>query len=250
MQENNYKIVSLVPSWTETLIEAGLNIVGRTRFCIHPADKIKNISAIGGTKNLKLEEILSLKPDYVILDKEENKKEMSDILRQAGIELLISHVEGLQSAADFLSMLGKRFDSIQLSDWADLYRMILSNKNQLSCEKFLSEVVLNKNSEVDINQLEYVIWKNPFMVIGQGTFISEVLSLFDIRLKRTEKYPQVSEEVLKKSYCFFSSEPYPFTRDFQQLTEEGYRGALVDGEKISWYGIRNLKFLEKCLTGL
>ena len=109
---------------------------------------------------------------------------------------------------------------------------------------------LQKNSELNsnFNLLEYVIWKNPFMVIGKGTFISEVFKLVDIDLVRHEKYPVISDDELKNKYCLFSSEPYPFAKAFAELTTQGYKGALVDGEKISWYGIRNLEFLESCLN--
>lgn len=243
MHQNQPKIISLVPSWTETLIVAGLNVVGRTRFCIHPGDLVSQIPVVGGTKNLKLDEILALKPDYVVLDKEENKKEMAEALEEAGIELLISHVESLQSAADFLELLGSKFNSDQLLRWGNEYRRLIGQK--LSRKKLMNEAILKSTSEVDFNNIEYVIWKSPFMAIGQKTFISEVLALFDIQLKRNEKYPQVSEEELKKSYCLFSTEPYPFENDFQSLTENGFRAALIDGEKISWYGVRNLKFLLK-----
>ena len=67
--------MSLVPSWTETLICAGVDVVGRTRFCIHPEGKVGSIAALGGTKNLKSQELMNLKPDLIILDQEENPKE-------------------------------------------------------------------------------------------------------------------------------------------------------------------------------
>ena len=88
------------------------------------------------------------------------------------------------------------------------------------------------------------------MVIGEGTFIADVLKHFEISLDPLgpagEKYPQVSEEALKNSFGFYSSEPYPFEKEFISLTEAGFKGAHVDGEKISWYGIRNFNFLKSC----
>ena len=89
------------------------------------------------------------------------------------------------------------------------------------------------------------------MVIASGTFISDVLTRFEIELAHLgpagEKYPKISEEELKKTFCLFSSEPYPFARDLDKLRTSGFRGVLIDGEKISWYGIRNLRFLQSCL---
>ncbi len=247
MHEKKAKIVCLVPSWTETLLEANLNVVGRTRFCIHPAEKIRSIPAVGGTKNVKIDEIIALNPDIVILDKEENKKEMADILLAQGIRILVSHVSDIDTAAEFLSVLANQFSNSALEDFADLYRIILTNKNKFSKEKFISGCVLKQNAEFNAQDLEYVIWKNPFMVIGAGTFISDVLRLTGIELNRAEKYPEISSEELKNKYCLFSSEPYPFEKDFAALTTEGFNGALVDGEKISWYGIRNIRFLQSCL---
>ncbi|MEQ1722982.1 MAG: helical backbone metal receptor [Pseudobdellovibrio sp.] len=247
MHEKNAKIVCLVPSWTETLMLAGLNVVGRTRFCIHPEDLVSKIPAVGGTKSLKLDEILALKPDFVVLDKEENKKEMADSLSAAGVNILVSHVSCLSDAADFLKHLSQKFNSQILSDFSDQYLMLLNNKNQLSREKFLAHSLIKKNSEVELDNLEYIIWKNPYMAIGEATFIADVFKLVGLKLTRLEKYPEVSEAEIKAKYCLFSSEPYPFAKDFDQLTEQGFKAALIDGEKISWYGVRNLKFLESCL---
>ena len=69
------KIISLVPSITETLFDFGLttnDVIGKTKFCIHPSDLVKNVEVIGGTKNLNIEKIRSLKPDLIIANKEEN----------------------------------------------------------------------------------------------------------------------------------------------------------------------------------
>lgn len=243
MHEKKAKIVSLVPSWTETMLIANLNVVGRTRFCIHPAEMVRGIPAVGGTKNPKIEEIVALKPDYVVLDKEENKKEMAEALQAAGIEILVSHVTGLESAAAFLDLMAEKLSSTMLADFAAEYRLVIQNRNFVLQEKFFAEVILETNSEVDLKNTEYVIWKKPFMVIGKDTFIAEVLNIGGVNLHREEKYPEVTEAELKNNFCLFSSEPYPFGNEFSELGQQGFKGALVDGEKISWYGVRNLKFL-------
>lgn len=252
MHEKKAKIVSLVPSWTETLLVANLNVVGRTRFCIHPKETVAGIPVVGGTKNPKIDEIIRLAPDFVILDKEENKKEMADVLQAAGIQLLVSHVVDLSSAADFLDILAEKFSSTMLGDFAAEYRLVVHNKNinqnQIPQGKFFAEIVLHSNSEINFENLEYVIWKNPFMVIGKDTFIAEVFRLGGVELLRAVKYPEVSEEELKSKYCLFSTEPYPFEKEFSALSEQGFKGALVDGEKVSWYGVRNLRFLLKVMS--
>jgi ABC-type Fe3+-hydroxamate transport system substrate-binding protein len=247
MHKNGQKIVSLVPSWTETLLECGFHVTGRTRFCIHPESQVKNIPVVGGTKTLKTEELLKLSPDVVILDKEENKKEMAEELWKHGIQTEVSHVENIKSAALFMQKLAQEFKSEKLAKAAEDYLILDAQK--FSKQKFIENAVINTNAEIDFDNLSYVIWKNPWMVIGEDTFIADVLQHFGIRLKVFEgasKYPQVSEEELKKTYGLYSSEPYPFEKEFVSLTAAGFKGAHVNGEKISWYGIRNLRFLESC----
>ncbi|AGH95218.1 helical backbone metal receptor [Pseudobdellovibrio exovorus] len=259
MLEKNAKILSLVPSWTETLIEAGIDVVGRTRFCIHPESKVKSIPAVGGTKNMQIDEILKLSPDLVVLDQEENKKEMAEVLTQNGIEIAVSHVTGLQEASDFLHNLGQRLQNPKLQEYAHRYRQILEKKEKINAELFWRQILiqdaelvaeLSRKSiqELQLTPIEYVIWKNPFMVIGQGTFITEVMSLVGVHLSHPQKYPQIEASALKKAMCLFSSEPFPFAKYIHQLKAEGFQGALVDGEKISWYGWRNLTFLESCFN--
>ncbi|MBC7556303.1 MAG: cobalamin-binding protein, partial [Chryseobacterium sp.] len=79
------KIISLVPSITKTLFDLGLgnhDLVGRTKFCIHPENFVKNIPIIGGTKNLNIDKIKALKPDLILANKEENVKEQVEELQQ------------------------------------------------------------------------------------------------------------------------------------------------------------------------
>lgn len=250
MHENKAKIVSLVPSWTETLIQADLNVIARTRFCIHPAEKVKNLPAVGGTKAFNLDELLALKPDYVILDKEENKKEMADALLANNIQLIVSHVSSVQSAGEFLNEIATVFQNKKLKEFTDLYADVLAQPKKLSVEKFFKNSILQSNAEIELNNLDYVIWKNPFMAIGPNTFISDVFKIFNLKLnlaeKQNQKYPEVSEQQLKQSYCLFSSEPFPFHKQVESLNEAQFKYSIIDGEKISWYGVRNLNFLLSC----
>jgi ABC-type Fe3+-citrate transport system substrate-binding protein len=249
MHEKQQKILSLVPSWTETLLECGLNVVGRTRFCIHPEGLVKNIPAVGGTKNFKMDEVLKLKPDFVILDKEENRKEMAEILQENGIQLLVSHVTSINDAISFIRETGKILDNKKLQELAESYSEISLKK--MSLKKFSESAVLSSTENIPTENLAYVIWKNPYMCISSETFIADVLLRFGLKLKDLrqdsgERYPAVQETQLKELFCLFSSEPYPFSKEFKSLIENGFRGALVDGEKISWYGIRNFRFLKEC----
>lgn len=84
-----------------------------------------------------------------------------------------------------------------------------------------------------------------FMLVSPNTFIGDMLKLFGINLQSAEvKYPEILDEELKKTFCLFSSEPFPFAKHYAELKAQGFSGVLVDGEYLSWYGIRTLKFLQ------
>ncbi len=244
VNENRAQVVSLVPSWTETLIWAGVDVIGRTRFCVHPVERVNSISALGGTKGIDLKRLIALKPDYVVLDQEENKKETADQLLQSGIKILVSHVSDFKSASAFLEQLGEELQSDRLLELSRRYLTI----PKLSQDLFLKNILIEGTwDDLKSDRIEYVIWKNPYMVIGKNTFIDEVLKKAGLFVQHNEKYPVIEEGELKQSFCFFSSEPFPFASEYAKLIRNGFKGALVDGEKISWYGIRNLNFLEGCV---
>lgn len=254
MLQNKAKIISFVPSWTETLLSCELNVVGRTRFCIHPEELVSKIPIVGGTKNLTIDEILKLKPDFVILDKEENKLEMADQLKAHGITLIVSHVISIETAANFLIEISEIFNSTNLFQLAERYQQILNRRSKLKLNRFFDNSIFSSKDvpylfeQIDLKNLTYVIWKNPYMVIGDNTFISSQFKLFNVELIKhgAEKYPIVIESDLQKYFCLFSSEPYPFEKEIANLQLKNFKMLIINGEKMSWYGIRNLLFLESC----
>ena len=232
------KVVCLVPSWTETLIEAGIDVVGRTRFCIHPADKVKNIAVVGGTKNFNLQKILQLKPDIVILDKEENTIEMANVLTEHSIRWFSTHVTNLRSCAEELLKLSEIFNhNTYLIKWSEQYLSLIQSKDYNLHFQNLKDLKIN-----------YVIWKNPWMCVSKNTFIGSVIDKLGIQLHESsqnlnKKYFEISELDLKNAYCLFSTEPFPFEKEMKKLLNEGFKGELINGESISWFGLRNLKFM-------
>lgn len=233
------RVVSFVPSWTETLITATVEVVGRTRFCIHPETIIKDIPVVGGTKNIHLDQVMALKPDLVIFDKEENNQEMYQLCIEQGLNCYATHVTDLKTCGDELLRLAELLKNDQLKTWGNDYLNLLP-VSQKQFEKCIFDGTFERQANYS-----YVIWHKPFMCVSSHTFIGSVLKLFGIELNAFEKkYPEISELELKKTFCLFSSEPFPFAKHFAELKEQGFRGVLVDGEKISWYGIRTLKFLQ------
>lgn len=233
------RVVSFVPSWTETLICAGVNVVGRTRYCIHPEEKVKSLAVVGGTKNILLESILALKPDLVIFDKEENNQEIHDLCLKNGLNCYATHVLSLKTCGEELLNLADLLNNQTLKIWGEIYLRLSPQSPTLFKECIVQgEFSPNEN-------YQYVIWKKPFMVVARSTFIGDMLELFGIKLlPQDKKYPEISDDELKNYFCLFSSEPYPFAKYFSELQKLGYRGVLVDGEKLSWYGVRCLKLLK------
>ena len=81
------RIISLCPSLTELVFDLGLGgqLVARTKFCVHPADRVEAIEKVGGTKNPKLDRIIALEPDLVLLNEEENRREDAEALEAEGV---------------------------------------------------------------------------------------------------------------------------------------------------------------------
>ncbi|MBS1216709.1 MAG: periplasmic binding protein, partial [Proteobacteria bacterium] len=80
----NVRIVSLVPSITELVVDLGLGreLVGRTGFCVHPRDAVRRIPKVGGTKDVDLDKLRALAPTHVVVNVDENRKETADALRE------------------------------------------------------------------------------------------------------------------------------------------------------------------------
>lgn len=245
------KIISMVPSWTETLIEAGVEVVGRTRFCIHPHDKVKSIPVVGGTKNIDWEKVGALGCDLLLLDQEENPKYFFE---EANCPTHVTHVQNCNEVAGELAKLSKLTGNqnlVQLSQrWSQVVES-LKSKQHLSNTKIpgLREWI-NKPAILP-KEVVYVIWKDPYMAVVQETFIGSILNLLGLRTPITlathsKLYPEIKIEDFdpQKTLFLFSSEPFPFHKKNHEIAHLNVPSAIVDGECFSWFGIRSLKFLE------
>ena len=228
------KIISLVPSITEALFDFGLSekeIIGRTKFCIHPENAVQKIEIIGGTKNLNIAKIKSLNPDLIIANKEENVKEQIEEL-QKDFKVLVTNVSNLEDNYYLLKTLGNLLGK------------------QETAQKFNLKIyeILAKFSDLEKKKCAYLIWKNPYMTVGFDTFIHDILDKIGFQniFKNQKRYPEISVEDLKAAdYIFLSSEPFPFQqKHIDELQKElpDAKISLVDGEAFSWYGTR----LAKC----
>ncbi|MGH8454489.1 MAG: cobalamin-binding protein [Nevskiales bacterium] len=230
------RIVSLCPSQTETLLTLGLGgqIVGRTRYCIHPKHEVSQITDIGGTKNPKIEAILALEPDLVIAEKEENRPE--DVAALEGdVPVYVTDVCSIPGALAMVRRLGKL--CLRSSEAEALAQQIEERWRELSPLSTPKTVA-------------YLIWRKPWMVAGSDTYICDVLErcgLENVFAGRSGRYPETTVEEIAKfapGVVLLSSEPYPFTdvhtKEFASRLPKS-KVLRVDGEAFSWYGARMLK---------
>ena len=239
------RVVSMVPSWTETLLRAGVQVVGRTRFCIHPPKMITNVPIVGGTKDVSWDLVMDLKPDLVLLDKEENPLEMAE---ECPVPYLATHVNSLRALHEELVVLGERFENAQLMEWAvDAYDIANSPVRKFDFTKVPGFQEWVKPPSKKYDQVNYLIWKKPWMAVSRETFIGSVLEKLGANIMQFpegEKYPVLELEDMQNTFNLFSSEPYPFAKKVSDLREEGLEGCIVNGESYSWFGIRTINFLK------
>lgn len=229
------RIISLVPSLTELLIDLGLidQLVGRTKFCIHPKEIITSIPKIGGTKNARIKDILNLKPDLVIANKEENTKSDIEAL-QPFTKVHVTNIATFEDALAAITEIGILTDRVEES------------KNITS--KIESEFAKLQRTSTPKTAC-YLIWNDPMMTVGKDTYIHDMLckcGLINV-FESTTRYPTISVSAIREKnpdLILLSSEPFPF----KQMHVESYKQTfpeskviLVDGEYFSWYGSRMLK---------
>lgn len=232
------RVVSFVPSWTETLLEAGVEVVGRTRFCIH-GPGVDQIPRVGGTKDWDLTRLESLRPDLLILDREENPRFMSE----QGFRFHASHVQSLADMPAELKTLSGLLKNEKLEQMAEAFERL---PKRLPSDP-LAGVIENYARGARYTKVVYIIWKDPWMAAGHGTFIASVLEHCGLSLAALEgKYPVIDLANFDptSTLLIFSSEPYPFLKKKTGLGELGFPYVIVDGEKFSWFGVRSLRFLE------
>jgi ABC-type Fe3+-hydroxamate transport system, periplasmic component len=235
----------MVPSMTETLLRAGVQVVGRTRYCIHPPKMITNVPIVGGTKDVSWDLVMDLKPDLVLLDKEENPLEMAE---ECPLPFIATHVTSLKSLHEDLVMLAERFENPQLMEWAvDAYDIYNSPAREFNFQKVPGFQEWVKMPSRKYEKVNYLIWKKPWMAVTRETFIGSVLEKLGaniLEFPEGEKYPVIELEDMQNTFNLFSSEPYPFAKKIPDLREDNLEGCIVNGESYSWFGIRTIEFLK------
>ena len=246
------RVVSFVPSWTETLLHCGVEVVGRTRFCQYPQNQTFEIPILGGTKDLDLEQLKRLQPDLVLFDREENTHEMA-LRGQSGgkWKLHSTHVQSVEDMAPELLQLASILKNEKLKLLAKEWEQICSAPwyPNRSLEEIpgIEHWIQKPNQEPE--QFLYLIWRSPWMTVSRDTFVGSIFQNlgFGNRMpKFEEKYPRLDlgNYDPEKTLLLFSSEPFPFRTKAHELRALGFPSAIICGESYSWFGLRSLRFLQ------
>ena len=233
------KLVSLCPSLTELVFDLGAGdaLVGRTKFCVHPADRVETVEKVGGTKNPKVERIIELAPDLVLMNEEENRREDAVALEEGGLRV---HTSMPRTASDTAAMV------------RSIGRAILQSRAaELIAEDIERRADRVRRQAVNYPPIRYacLIWREPIMTLNDDTFIAGLLSLpggQNVFGARDTRYPSITADELHNAdplLVLLPNEPFPFQdkhadelASLSRLPRERFR--LVDGELLSWHGSR------------
>ncbi|MFM2073500.1 MAG: hypothetical protein RLZZ623_3764 [Actinomycetota bacterium] len=222
------RLVSLVPSVTETLVHWRLDVVGCTRFCEQPL-----ITHVGGTKDPQLDAIVALYPDLVVLDREENRREDAEALRAAGVRIHVTHVTSVDDVEPMLDDLAAAVGFVRHPSVAHEPR-VPPDAQRISA--FVP------------------IWRRPWMTIARSTYAGSVLHNLGVDTLPSAPesvYPTVElDEVaaLRPELVLLPSEPYPFAQRHIADVARSFghaRIVLVDGQDLFWWGIRTPMAIER-----
>ncbi|HPH24968.1 MAG TPA: helical backbone metal receptor [Chitinophagaceae bacterium] len=238
------RIISLVPSQTELLHYLGLDneVIGITKFCIHPNQWFRIKTRIGGTKNIDIEMIKALNPTLIIANFEENVQEQIEQVSKI-CPVVVTNVNTLEDALQMIEELGAITNTSYKAH--ELVANIQLNFKEL----------VQWNKKLHNATVAYLIWKEPYMTVGGDTFINNLLQICGLQnvFANEKRYPIISIEILQQiapTFIFLSTEPYPFKEKHiielqSQLPNSKIQ--IVDGEMFSWYGSKLLYVPKYCI---
>lgn len=232
------RIISLVPSQTELLCDLALEqeIVGITKFCVHPYHLKATKTIVGGTKKVDFEKIKALKPDFILANKEENTYDFLPQLEQIA-PTYFSDVTTIKDSINLITDLGKILN--RRTESTNLIEKI--NFKYTDFKQFIKDKPTRK--------VAYFIWAKPWMVVGNDTYINEILKLNKLEniYASMSRYPKVEVNRIRydgdPEVVILSSEPYKFTdENAMEIGNYTNRSTTVfaDGEMFSWFGSRIL----------
>ena len=232
------RIACLVPSITETLFALGLGeqVVARTGFCIHPQPAVRDVPKVGGTKDVNIARLIATEPTHVIVNVDENRKADVDHLRKVIPNIVVTHPMMPDDNIALFRLLGHIFSADDAA-----HRLATELAVALAAARAVG-------AQLPPQTVLYAIWKNPWMTISRDTYVSAMLETVGwktLPLQAEKRYPEIAADDTvwyAAERIFLSSEPYSFgeehiaeLRNVMHLTQPI---ELIDGEYVSWYGVR------------
>jgi len=238
------RIVSLVPSLTELLfaLDLGSHVVGRTHYCVHPQASLADVPSLGGTKKIRMARLLKARPTHVLMNIDENPKEMADAITQAGIDVIATHPITPLDNIVLYRLLGSIFNRSDEAEALGARFMKAYDALTAAATSWPTRKVL------------YLIWKAPWMTVAPDTYISANLKRLrwqTIGPLGEERYPKIeigSALLQEVDLVLFASEPYAFKQADIDAFRKNFPGvashmSLIDGEMTSWFGSRAIEGL-------
>ncbi|MHB8585544.1 MAG: helical backbone metal receptor [Thermoplasmatota archaeon] len=248
------RIVSLVPSLTETLYALGVgdSVVGVTHFCEHPKEAREKATRVGGTKNPKLDAIRDLAPDLVCVAVEENRKEDVDALQAAGIKIHVTDVRSVDDVGTMISELGQTVGAAPRRTEALLLSIDVARDaaDAVAPEQPIPVFV--------------PIWKDPWMTFNRSTYAHSILEAVGLDNRFApfpERYPTIEVRDVAESgakFALLPSEPYAFAERHRKEVAKAFGLDLeavqpIDGQALTWWGARTpegIRTLARVAIGL
>lgn len=247
------RIVSLVPSITELLFALGLEdrIAGVTIFCTEPRDRVGRVAKVGREKDPDPARILALAPDLVVANMEENRREVVETLRAAGVPVWVAFPRTVAEGIELVRELGALTDTVDAAT---------TMADSLAAARARALARASARPRV---RVFCPIWRRPYMTVNRDTYVHDVLRTCggdNVFGASPARYPEVTLEEVRAAapeVILLPDEPYRFRavhrRDFEPLTDvpavRSGRVRLIDGKLLSWYGPRIADALER-LPGL
>jgi ABC-type hemin transport system substrate-binding protein len=239
------RIVSLVPSLTETVIAlgGGHRLVGRTRWCVHPADRVSAIPVVGGTKDADVDAIRALRPDLVLANQEENVRELTDSLEPA-VPVHVSFPRSPEEAISLVADVARLLD-LDGSVEVDAAR---SARKRARAEAVAPPV-----------RSAVLVWWRPLMLAGEDTYVARLFGELGAQVvapPSEDRYPTTNLDglaALAPEAVWLPDEPFRFTerhvsRVRDELARRGVREvavAVLPGDLVTWHGVRTRRALER-----
>jgi len=251
------RIVSLVPSITETLIDLGLRdqLVGRTGFCIHPREGVRGIAKVGGTKDVRLDAVRALQPTHVIVNIDENEAPTVVALREFVPHVVVTHPNTPADNLALYRLLGGIFGRAEAAE--------------AMCAQLQEQLDAIRRVDWPAEHVLYLVWKDPWMTVASDTYIAATLAAVGWQAPHppggehgATRYPRLDDidaEAMRVDRLLLATEPYRFRESHVQELRRRLGGKavdLIDGEWTSWYGSRAIaglaklaQFRRRCLLG-